>query len=119
MDSIFQRYGGFAVVSRIVGDFYDRVLDSDVLRPFFANRDMRVLIDHQTKFIASMMGGPASYTDEHLKRVHANLGIGSSAFDEAVLILKETLEDHGMDATDVGVVAREVESRRQIIVTEP
>lgn len=79
---------------------------------------MRVLVDHQTKFIALMMGGPASYTDEHLKRVHAHLGIGSTAFGETVLVLKGTLEDHGLDATDVGVVAREVESRRQIIVTE-
>lgn len=46
---------------------------------------MRVLVDHQTKFIALMMGGPASYTDEHLKRVHAHLGIGSTAFGETVL----------------------------------
>jgi hypothetical protein len=38
MDPIFGRYGGFAVVSRIVADFCDRVLDSDILRSFLSCR---------------------------------------------------------------------------------
>ena len=64
--TIFQRYGGFASVSRVVMSFYDKVLDSPVSSPYFANTNMKRLIDHQTKFIAQVMGGPASYTDEQL-----------------------------------------------------
>ncbi|MBE0409295.1 MAG: hypothetical protein IBX69_06140 [Anaerolineales bacterium] len=52
--SIFERYGGFAKVNRIVSSFYDKVLDSPITSPYFVNIDMRRLIDHQTRFIASL-----------------------------------------------------------------
>jgi truncated hemoglobin YjbI len=38
--SIFERHGGFARVSRMVMSFYDRVLDSPVISPYFAATDM-------------------------------------------------------------------------------
>ena len=115
--TIFERYGGFAKVNRIVSAFYDRVLDSAVASPYFANTDMRRQIDHQTKFMSMLMGGPASYTDEHLERVHARLGITNEAFDEVVLLLQETLEDFGLEDDDVRLVREAFHSRRRIIVT--
>ncbi len=80
--SIFERYGGFAQVSRVVLSFYDKIVDSPITGPYFKNVDMKRLIDHQTKFIAFVMGGPASYTNEHLERTHAHLQIDDSAFRE-------------------------------------
>jgi hemoglobin len=115
--TIFERYGGFAKVSRIVMGFYEKILDSPVTSPYFTGTDMRRLIDHQTKFIASMMGGPASFTNDHLERVHARLGITDVAFNEAVSLLTETLEDHGMEDEDVRQVEDEVVSRKNYIVT--
>lgn len=116
-DAIFMRYGGFASVSRVVSDFYDRVLDSKILAPYFDGIDMRVQIDHQTKFFAAMMGGPASYTNEHLASVHQRLSINDDAFEELSVVLRETLEDHDYDATDIGVVLGEVVARKRYIVT--
>ena len=75
MATMFEKYGGFAAVSRIVSAFYDQVLDVPELAKYFKGTDMRRLIDHQTKFIASVMGGPASYSAEQLERVHANMAI--------------------------------------------
>lgn len=118
-ETIFERYGGFAQVSRVVSSFYDRVLDSVVLEPYFVNIDMRRLIDHQTKFIASLMGGPASFTNEHLGRVHARLRITDEAFDEMALLLRETLEDFDFDETDIATVHGGVTSRRTFIVAAP
>jgi len=115
--SMFERYGGFAKINRIVSAFYDRVLDSPLASPFFAKTDMRRQIDHQTKFLSMLMGGPASYTDDHLERVHATLGITDDAFDEVVLILQDTLEDFGIQIDDVRLVAESFRSRRRIIVT--
>jgi hemoglobin len=115
-ESMFKRYGGFATVSRIVSDFYGRTRESDVLNPYFDNVDMSVLIDHQTKFIASLMGGPASYSDEHLRRVHRRLGISEEAFSEMGQLLRETLEDHDVDDTDIGNVIGEVIARRSYVV---
>jgi hemoglobin len=114
--TIFERYGGFSNVSKIVMSFYEKILASPVTSPYFANSDMKTLIDHQTKFIASMMGGPASYTNDHLERVHARLGITEAAFLEAVEMLVETLEDFDMADDDIDQVKDEVLSRKNFIV---
>jgi hemoglobin len=102
--TIFEKYGGFAKVNRVVMAFYDKILDSPITAPFFAGSDMRRLIDHQTKFIASVMGGPASYTSDHLERVHKHLGITEQAFFESVDLLKETLEDQNFSGEDVRTI---------------
>lgn len=60
--SIFEWYGGFGKMSRIVISFYDKVLNSTTVSPFFTGTDMKRLIDHQTKFIASLMGRPAGHS---------------------------------------------------------
>jgi len=98
--TIFERNGGFAKLSQVVSSFYDKMLDSPITSPYFANVDMRRLIDHQTKFIAFLMGGPASYTNDHLERVHVGLGVTEAAFNEAVALLAETLEDFGFSDED-------------------
>jgi hemoglobin len=117
-DTIFERYGGFATVSRVVAHFYDQVLDSPLLSPFFVGVDTKLLIDHQTKFVASMMGGPASYSNEHLGRVHRHLGIDDTAFDEMSDVFRETLEDFELDESDIAEVIGEIQSRRAFIVHE-
>ena len=116
-NSIFERYGGFAKVSRVVMSFYDKVLDSPTVSPFFAGTDMKRLIDHQTKFIAFLMGGPASYTNEQLERVHARLGITEPIFFETLDLLQETLEDFDYEDEDIEAVADEMVSRKNYIIT--
>jgi len=114
--SLFNRYGGFANVSKIVMAFYDQVLDSDIVGDYFIDVDMPALIDHQTKFISSLMGGPASYSDEALERIHANLTIAKPAFDEIVSLLRETLEDFEMEPADVDQVIENMRARERYIV---
>ena len=118
-ETLFERYGGFSTVSRIVSDFYGRVRESDMLSPYFEHVDMHLQIDHQTKFIATLMGGPASYTDEHIRRVHAQHQISQEAFAEGCAVLRETLEDHGMDESDIGSVMAAFSAHRDQVVAEP
>ncbi len=114
--SMFERYGGFASVSKIVLSFYDKALDSDVIGDYFEDIDMPNLIDHQTKFIAMAMGGPASYTNEMLRQVHADLEIDLPAFNEAVSLLQQTLEEFELQAEDVGVIIEDIRNRAQYII---
>lgn len=116
MASMFERYGGFASVSKIVMSFYDKVLDSDVIGDYFEHVDIRTLIDHQTKFIAQVMGGPASYTNEALRVVHARHRIDRAAFDEMALLLRETLEDFDLEPADVDRIMDEVVGRAEYVV---
>jgi hemoglobin len=114
--SLFEQVGGFAKVRLVVSDFYDRVLDSEKLAPYFADTDVRRLVDHQTKMLAAMMGGPAAYTDDHLHRAHAHLAIRPDDYDEIIQLLRESLEDAGIGDLDVDRVVAHVESLRDRIV---
>lgn len=116
--TIFERCGGFAAVSKVVMRFYDKILDSPATSPYFVNVDMKRLIDHQTKFFAALMGGPASYTNEHLERVHAHHGITESAFMEAMLLMRDTLEEFDFTDEDIQQVQDEMMSRKNYIVAK-
>lgn len=115
-DTMFERYGGFTAVSRIVSAFYDRVLESNIAH-YFDGTDMRHLVDHQTKFIATVMGGPTSYADEALRRLHAHLNVDQESFDEMVELLTETLEDFDVAPEDIAQVRAALTSRAKLIVT--
>ena len=116
--SLFQKYGGFAKVSRVVLTFYDKVLDSEQIGPFFDDTDMSRLVDHQTKFISSLLGGPASYTNERLRQLHAHLDISDADMDEMSRLLDAALEHHGFEPADRAEVIREIEARRRFIVRQ-
>jgi hemoglobin len=116
MEPLYERFGGLDAVARVVFGFYDRVLKSPELAPYFAGVDMRRLIDHQTRFLASVMGGPASYTDAHLREVHSRFKIDNRAFDEMIEILGDTLRTFGLAEVDVDFVLSELRGRRAHIV---
>ncbi len=117
MASIFQRCGGFAAVSKVVLAFYDKVLDSDVSGPYFENVNMKSMIDHQTKFIAQVMGGPVAYSNEQLRRVHAHHNIQREAFEDVARLMKESLEDFDFAASDIDLIMNEMDSRSHCIVS--
>lgn len=114
--SLFEKYGGFSVASRIVLDLYERLLDDDDVGPFFDGVEMSRVVDHQIKFISSLMGGPASYTDEQIEKLHAHLRIEDAHFDRLQGILRETLRDHGLSDEDVELIAAAFEARRSLVV---
>jgi len=116
--TIFERYGGFTAVSKVVMGFYDKILDSPVTSPYFSGVDMKRLIDHQTKFFAALMGGPASYTNDHLERVHTRLGITETAFMEALVLMKDTLEENNFQDEDIQQVQDEMMAHKNYIVAK-
>ncbi len=115
----FDRYGGFSTVSRIVMSLYDRLLDDDDVGPFFDDVDMARLIDHQTKFVSSLMGGPASFSDEHIAAAHRNLSIGDSHFDRLKALVEQTLIDFDIERTDIDDVLGAFEARRALLIRQP
>jgi hemoglobin len=114
--TLFERVGGFARVRLMVSDFYQRVLDSSLLAPYFAEVEMRRLIDHQTQMFAALMGGPASISDDRLARVHAHLSITEEAFDEMAELFRETVEDHALDPAECERLHAHVLSLREHVV---
>ena len=115
--SLFEKYGGFSVVSRIVMDFYSAALESDEIGDYFADIDLGRLMDHQTKFVSSLMGGPASISDDRLAAVHRHLAISDRDFDVMNNVMAEILSEHGVTPADVAQITRAIESKRSLIVT--
>jgi hemoglobin len=114
--SIFDRTGGFSTVGNIVMAFYRKVLESRITRPYFNGADIPTLMVHQTKFVSSIMGGPASFDDDALERSHRGLDVTDEAFDEMARLFRLTLEGFNMEADDIEALMGEIYSRRGIIV---
>ncbi|MEM1005708.1 MAG: group 1 truncated hemoglobin, partial [Pseudomonadota bacterium] len=87
--TLYEKLGGFSNISKIVMSFYDTLLDNDEVGPFFDDIDMSRMVDHQTKFVASLLGGPASYTDTQLRHLHSHLEITNAHFDELETVLRD------------------------------
>jgi hemoglobin len=113
---MLERLGGPEGISRIVFALCDRILASEKLEPFFRTVNMRRLIEHQTKFICSVVEGPASHTNEELRAAHVELGIDTDAFREMLSHLRTTLDECGISATDIDTVVMEIEKRHNDIV---
>src|SRR5262245_65258210 len=92
---------------------------STALSPFFAETDMQRLVDHQAKFISSVMGGPSSYSNAALREAHAHLSIDDRAFDEMLELFKVTLEEARIGAADVDAIMIDLNAHRVQIVRRP
>jgi hemoglobin len=112
----YEKYGGFSTVSKIVMTLYDKLLDDDDVGPFFDDVDMPRLIDHQTKFVSSLMGGPASFTDIHIANAHRGLVIEDLHFDRLKALIAETLDEFGVEQADADTVLGAFEARRDLLI---
>lgn len=104
MTNLYDKYGGFSTVSKLVQTFYGKVAESEELAPYFAGVDVQKLMDHQTKFFSSILGGPVEYTGGELKSVHAAMAITEEAFSEVADLLEETLEDMDVEEDDIETI---------------
>lgn len=95
LEPILQRLGGTRGVARLTFRFYDLVLASDRLRPFFEGVDMQRLIEHQAAFIVSLLGGKPNWNDGELVIIHAHLEIGEAEVDEMVRLLAQAIAEEG------------------------
>lgn len=113
---LFEKYGGMPALRTVIMDFYERALDSNLVGPFFEHVDMARLIDHQTKFMAMLLGGPASFAEDRLARAHAHLNVTHEHFDEIAGLISQTLAEAGVSDADRRAVLAAVEARRSLIV---
>jgi len=99
--SLYDKYGGFDTFSAVVGNFYQKILDSEQLAPYFERVDMDKLMSHQTQFISTALGGPEKYSNLDLKTVHAPYKITVPHFNEVVELLEESLDEANVEPDDI------------------
>lgn len=115
-DTIYKKYGGFSKISRVVLTLYDRILDDDTIGPYFDEVDMNRIVDHQTKFISSLLGGPASYSDDQIRKMHSHLSIGPEEFEALLEILRDVLAEHNFEEKDIETIVTAFGGRRDLVV---
>lgn len=117
--TLFEKYGGYETVSKLVAIFYEKVLADDELVHYFENIDMERLMAHQTVFMGMMLGGSANqYTGRDLKSAHQSLKITSHHFNLVAGHLQSTLLECGVENQDVETIIAAVGSVRADIISE-
>jgi hemoglobin len=98
---LFERLGGRDAVKATVVRFYEKILEDELLIPFFEDVDMARLRASQTAFITMAFGGPHHYEGQHLRTAHFGLvkrGLSDVHFDRVAGHLVATLQELGVDA---------------------
>ena len=94
--TLFDRVGG-DTLRAVITDFYDRVFDDTMIGYLFVGKDKQRLIDKEWELAARFLGADVRYTGKPIREVHTSVRILSGHFDRRLQILKDTLEDHGVD----------------------
>ena len=115
--SLFDKYGGFETFSSVVSNFYQKVLDSEDLSPYFEGIKMERLMSHQTNFISLALGGPNKYEGRDLVEAHGKFNISEIHFLEVVDLLEEALEEAGVETQDVATIHAIVMTLKDQIVS--
>ena len=99
--SLFEKYGGFGTVSKLVSELYDELAKNEVTAPYFERSNMIALMDHQVKFLSQALGGPEQYTGQQMNAAHTGLKITEAAFFEVANTIQFILEDNGVEEDDI------------------
>ena len=61
-ESIYEKHGGYNIISKIVYELYQELCDHPEIAQHFVGVDLERLIKLQTQFVAKALGGPVTYT---------------------------------------------------------
>ena len=107
--TLFDKYGGAPTVTRIVRDFYKRVLRRPNLRRYFEGVDQENLIRHQVAFVSLAMGKmPSEYVGRNMRDAHFGLGITTASFEMVVELLCDAMASAGVEPQDITAIAATV-----------
>jgi hemoglobin len=116
--TMLDRYGRVKL-TQLVSSFYSDVLHSTLLAPYFEEVSIEGLIEHQTRFMAMVMGGPPAYTRLEIQDAHRRFGITEHAFDEMLRLLEKSLVSFEVDLEDIAQVMSRYRDMQSSVVNPP
>jgi hemoglobin len=122
MATLFDKLGGAAAVDLAVDKFYERVLNDDRIKHFFANVDMVKQRAHQKAFLTYAFGGTDKYDGRYMREAHRELvatqGLSSEHFDAVAEDLMATLQELGVSAelqAEVAAIAAAPQHKQDVL----
>jgi hemoglobin len=73
MASLYEQLGGKDAVNLAVDKFYEKVLNDDRVKHFFANTDMQQQRNHQKAFMTYAFGGTDKFSGRDMRTAHQEL----------------------------------------------
>ena len=102
LKALLQSVGGELQLQTILRDFYERMSADVMLGFFFTGKDIQSIADQQKNFLLYAAGLNSTYSGKNPHSAHLSLPpILPGHFDRRLVILKETLRDHGLSERDI------------------
>lgn len=118
--SLFEQLGGVAGITRLVAEFYDRVLADPALSPYFQHVALDKLRRMQFEFFSAALGAPTRYSGRSIMQAHAGRRISMPHFHQFVCHLAVVLENTGLGAEQQReVLARIEDYAGDVVRNEP
>lgn len=95
--SLFELLGGAPAIEAAVDEFYRRVLEDELLSPFFKAKRMPHLRQMQVDFFTQALGGGNVYDGPSMKAAHARFNITPEHFGRVATHLQATLQHLGIE----------------------
>ena len=118
MTTLYQRIGGEEVIERTVDRFYEHVLSDPLLQPFFANTSMDKLRRMQKEFFSIALDGPETDTEISLTQAHQGRGIEREHLTRFTEHLLTTLQEIGLEDSDLSAVIARIATYSDQILGE-
>lgn len=122
MTTLFEKLGGSDAVNLAVDKFYERVLQDDRIKHFFANVDMVKQRAHQKAFFTYAFGGTDKYDGRYMREAQKELvkkhGLNSEHFDAVAEDLMETFKEMGVPdelLAEVAAVAAAPQHKKDVL----
>ncbi|WP_341525365.1 group 1 truncated hemoglobin [Nostoc sp. UHCC 0302] len=122
METLFEKLGGADAIDLAVDKFYERVLQDERIKHYFADVDMVKQREHQKAFLTYAFGGTDKYDGRYMRQAHKDLvekqGLNSEHFDAVAEDLMETLKEMGVSQellAEVAAVAAAPQHRKDVL----
>ncbi len=117
---LYDRLGGDKTMQIVVDHFYRKVLQDDLVAPFFEDVDMDAQREKQKGFLSYAFGGPYRYSGKDMHAAHERLvnqmGLSDQHFDHLMGLLKETFQELQVHEKEINQVLALLESARDDVL---
>lgn len=114
---MYERLGGDAVLTAVVGDTIDQLADSPDGRRSFDRVKLDRVKKHVVLQFCALTGGPCRYEGDDMRLAHGGLEITEREFNAIVAILREALARHGVGEREKNELLRLLAPMKRDIVT--
>ncbi len=118
-DTLFDKYGGVPMVTRVVKDFHERLMRRPNIRRYFLDMPIDKVIDHHIAYVSYALGKPnSSFTSREIHDKHMNAGVTAASYDLITDLFIAALEDENVTEEDVQTIVARINQLRGEVVTK-